>query len=125
VALVVTELPVGERRLRDEGADPGVVGFVGEVAELLVDDPQLLAKARRRCPTSASWFSVRLRPNNPMAAILRTPARTGLGVSSIPSGCATKDVVERGRRMTEQREGQSSVGSRRATAQRESLPAGG
>ena len=45
VAAGVVVLAVGQRRLRDEGADAGVVGLVGQLLELLLDDGQLLAEA--------------------------------------------------------------------------------
>ena len=44
VALGVLVLPVGERRLRHERPQPGVVGGLGEVAELLVGHGELLAE---------------------------------------------------------------------------------
>lgn len=42
VALRVVVLAVGERRLRDERAQPGVVGRLGEVRQLLVGHGQIL-----------------------------------------------------------------------------------
>jgi hypothetical protein len=44
VALGVVVLPVGERGLRHERAEPGVVGRIGEVAQLLLGDGQLLTE---------------------------------------------------------------------------------
>src|SRR4051794_35165487 len=44
VAPGVTMLPVGERGLRDEGPEVGVVGVVTQMDELLVDDPELLSQ---------------------------------------------------------------------------------
>ena len=41
VALGLAVLPLGERRLRHQRAQPGVVGLVGEVRELLVGDREL------------------------------------------------------------------------------------
>ena len=47
VLLGLAVLLLGERRLGDEGPEPGVVGLVGEVRELLVGHPQLLAELAR------------------------------------------------------------------------------
>lgn len=44
VALRVAELAIGHRRLGDEGAQPRVVGLVGEVSELLVGDGELFSQ---------------------------------------------------------------------------------
>ena len=44
VLLGLTMLLLGQRRLRDQGPDAGVVGLVGEVSELLVGHPQLLTE---------------------------------------------------------------------------------
>lgn len=37
-------LAAGQRRLRDERSQPAVVGFVGELGELLVDDAQFVTQ---------------------------------------------------------------------------------
>ena len=44
VALRLVELDLGHRRLGDQRPDAVVVGLVGELGELLVDDAQLLAQ---------------------------------------------------------------------------------
>jgi len=44
VPACVAVLLLGERRLGDEGPEPGIVGLLAEVLELLVDDPELLSQ---------------------------------------------------------------------------------
>jgi len=44
VPLGVVVLPVGKGCLRQQGAQPGVVSGVGEMGQLLVGDPQVVAE---------------------------------------------------------------------------------
>ena len=50
-ALGLVVLTLGQGRLGDQRTDAGVVRLVGQLRQLLVDDGQLLAADRSRCPT--------------------------------------------------------------------------